>query len=157
MALAAGTNLSAHFTAGELGADDPAVTPAILANLRRVVTWLEAARAVLGAVPIVVTSGFRPDDQNQLAGGSVSSDHPNGLAADFKVSGATPFQVYQRLTAARNAGTLPAFDQLIYYQADDHVHVGLGSRMRGQVYLRTKEGSYVELLSRALSLLRGWV
>jgi zinc D-Ala-D-Ala carboxypeptidase len=158
MPLPRSTALSTHFTAGELGADDPAVTPAILANLQQlVVPWLENARAELGGVPLIVTRGFSTPAHNAAVGGSPTSDHPDGLAADFKASGLTPFQVYQRLTAARAAGRLAPFDQLIYYETDDHVHVGLGARLRGEVLLRTREGSYIELVSRALSLIRGWV
>lgn len=156
MPLASSTLLTPHFTARELGADQVGATAAIVANLRRVAGWLEAARGLL-MVPLVVTSGFRTIEHNAEAGGSPTSDHPNGLAGDFEAVGLTPFQVYQRLDTARRSGALPPFDQLIYYAADDHLHVGLGSKMRGQVLIRTTEGSYVQLATNALNLLRGWV
>lgn len=156
MPLASSTLLAPHFSAKELGADLPGATAAIAANLRKVAEWLEVARALL-MVPLLVTSGFRTTEHNTEIGGSDTSDHVTGLAADFIAQGLTPFDVYRRLTAARNAGTLPPFDQVIYYAVDDHIHVGLGSKMRGQVLVRTTEGAYVELASKALSLLRGWV
>ncbi len=156
MPVASNTLLATHFSSAELGADLPGATAAIVANLRKVAAWLESARGIL-MVPLLVTSGFRTVEHNAEVGGSDTSDHVNGLAADFKASGLTPFQIYQRLSAARDTGALPPFDQIIYYAADDHIHVGLGSKTRGQVLIRTTEGSYVQLATNALNLLRGWV
>jgi hypothetical protein len=65
--------------------------------------------------------------------------------------------MYQKLNTALRAGQLPAVDQIVYYAADDHVHVGLGSRMRGQVLLKTTEGSYVQLAGRAVTQIRGYL
>ncbi len=158
MPLASSSALAAHFTAHELGADQPEATDRIVGNLYTVAQWLEAARAVVG-VPIRVTSGFRTVQHNADIGGSPTSDHVVGLAADFEPVGLTPYQSYQRLSAAHDRGTLPPFDQLIFYAADDHVHVGLGSHpvMRGQVLLSTTEGSYVALTGELVTRLRGYV
>lgn len=154
--LAANVMLALNFSAGELGANDPAATDVIVANLRQVATWLQKARDVLG-VPLRVTSGFRSWAHNTAIGGSPTSDHPNGLAADFEAVGMTPYDVYQHLQAAAASGLLPRFDQLIFYVADDHVHVGLGSRMRGEVLLKTTEGSYLALAGDLASKLRGYL
>ncbi len=164
MALASGALLTTHFTAHELGADLPTVTDPIVANLRQTAAWLEAVRGLLNAdAPagtvrrIFVVSGYRTPEHNAEVGGSTTSDHPAGLAADFEVEGLNPYQVFTRLQAARAAGTLPAFDQLIWYAADNHIHVGLGSQMRGQFLLKTTEGSYTSLVSSAVRQLRGYV
>ena len=151
--------LTAHFSLEEL--DGGAAPPGIQANLLSVANWLEAARAILG-VPLTITSGYRTADHNAQVGGSSTSDHVIGLAADFEARGLTPYQVYQQLQAAEDAGTLPAFDQLIYYVADNHVHVGLGRNgpmgtLRGQVLLATTEGSYVALAGELVTRLRGYV
>lgn len=59
---------------------DPPVD--VIENLRRLcVDILQPARDVL-AVPLSVSSGYRPLELNQLIGGSPTSAHPYGRAAD---------------------------------------------------------------------------
>jgi len=165
MALTSGALLALHFTARELGADNPAATDPVVVNLRYTASWLEAVRGIVNEdVPdgerprrIFVTSGFRTPEHNAEIGGSATSDHVNGLAADFEVEGLTPYQVFTRLQAARAAGRLPAFDQLIWYALDNHIHVGLGPQLRGQFLIKTTEGSYTSLVSSAVRQLRGYV
>lgn len=156
MPVSATTKLAPNFTARELGADRSEATEEIVANLRRVAAWLQAARGILG-VPVLVTSGFRPPAVNEAAGGADTSDHLTGLAADFKGQGLTGFDVYQRLVKAQEERKVPPFDQLIFYAADNHVHVGLGPKMRGAVLLKTTEGSYVQLAGAYVTKIRGYL
>lgn len=156
MPLAATAKLAPNFTAAELGADNPAADALVVSNLRRVAEWLQGVRGVLG-VPLRVTRGYSTPEHNVEVGGSPTSDHPNGLAADFVAVGMSPFGVYQALTKAQEARQLPAFDQLIYYAVDNHVHVGLGPRMRGEVLLKTAEGSYVQLAGAYVTKIRGYL
>ncbi len=153
MALAPGDRLAPHFTAAELGVARE-VPPEVAAGALRVAAWLEAARAVVGA-PLRVTSGYRTPSENAAAGGVPDSDHLRGLAADFEAVGLTPYAVYRRLAAGRVQ--LPPFDQLIFYASDDHVHVGLGPRQRGEVLVRLTEGSYTALTADTVRVLRGFV
>lgn len=156
MPLSSSTPLAPNFSAAELGADSPDASPVIVSNLYTVAAWLQAARNVLG-VPLRITSGFRTAAHNAIVGGASDSDHVTGLAADFEAQGLTPFQVYQGLTQASQQGLLPPFDQLIYYQSDDHVHVGLGSQTRSQVLIKTAEGSYLALVGGLVNSLRGYL
>lgn len=156
MPLASSAKLAPNFTAHELGADKPDATDQIVANLRRTAAWLQAVRDYFRR-PVVVTSGFRPPLENELVGGSPTGDHPNGLAGDFEVVGLTPYTVYRQLLAARKVGKLPAFDQIIFYMADNHVHVGLGAKMRGELLLKTAEGGYVQLAGAYVNKLRGFL
>lgn len=145
MALPSTFKLSPHFTAGELGADNPAIPMAELNNLRYVVApALEKIRAVLG-VPLVKVNGYRTPTQNKLIGGSSTSDHVSGLAADFTPQGLSMYDAYKKLMAARAARAIPDFDQLIFYPLDGHLHVGFGSRMRDEV--RIKAGENFPLLT----------
>jgi zinc D-Ala-D-Ala carboxypeptidase len=58
-------------------------TPEIVANLRKLcVEALEPIRAIIG--PMHVNSGYRADEINKAVGGSVTSAHSFGLAADIK-------------------------------------------------------------------------
>lgn len=158
MALAATVKLAPNFTAHELGADKPTATDSVVINLRRVAGWLQVVRdTVLNKRAVVVTSGYREPGRNKEVGGSATTDHDDGLAADFEVVGLSGFEVYRLLIAAQNERKLPAFDQLIFYAADNHVHVGLGARMRGQILLKTTEGTYVQLAGAFVSRIRGYL
>lgn len=156
MPLARAVLLAPNFTAGELGADDPTADNRILANLQRVASWLQVGRGVL-AVPLRVTSGYRSPERNVQIGGSETSDHPNGLAADFVPVGISQFDAYQSLNAAAKDGRLPAWDQIIYYPVQGHIHVGLGARMRREVRIALKEGGMPLLSADLADQLRGFV
>jgi len=68
------------------------ITPsdADIENLTRLCrTVLEPLRRDLSA-PIVVTSGLRPVELNTAIGGSKTSDHITGSAADIRAIGCTP-------------------------------------------------------------------
>lgn len=57
---------------------------------------LEPLREALGK-PIVVTSGFRSPSINAMVGGSKTSDHLDGRAADIIVPGFTPLAVAKKI------------------------------------------------------------
>ena len=58
-------------------------TPEIVENLRKLCNEaLEPIRALIG--PMHVNSGYRADEINKAVGGSVTSAHSYGLAADIK-------------------------------------------------------------------------
>lgn len=62
----------------------------IVDNLRALcLTLLEPLRVELGR-PMVITSGYRPFWLNEAVGGSKTSAHMKGLAADIKVVGMSP-------------------------------------------------------------------
>lgn len=109
--------------------------PAHLANLRRVAIGLEWARSILGR-PIRLTSGYRSPALNAAVGGSRTSDHANGLAADITVSGMSALEVARQL-----ADSPMQFDQLIYESDRNVVHLGFGDRMRRQVTTQRKVGA----------------
>ena len=110
--------LSRHFKLGEFtnGQDAP---EEIGKNIRTVANELEIIRRICGDVPIRITSGYRDAARNQRVGGSATSDHVKGKAADFQVEGMTPGAV---LVAITRHIELIQFDQLIIY--DSHIHIG---------------------------------
>jgi len=145
MPLASTAKLTEHFTAFELGADRPEATTLIISNLRITAEALERVRATLG-VPLIANTpaelerGFRP---NPTPRSSPTSDHFRGLAGDvvpFNYAGGM-FGAYNALRAARDAGTLGAFDQIILYPLQGHIHVGVGERLRGEFRVYVYEGS----------------
>ena len=121
-------NLSAHFTLEELVASQTADRRGIdnrpdgekVAHLRLVAIILERVRALL-EVPILVSSGYRSPALNTAIGGSPTSVHCLGLAADFTAPQyGAPYDVARRIEASPIMADL---DQLIYEHT--WVHVGL--------------------------------
>jgi hypothetical protein len=150
MSLAPSFLLAPHFTARELGADNPGIPATAEANTFKTAAWLERARALLG-VPLTVSpqGGYRP-----VSSGSDTSDHPNGLAADFSPRGMWGWPTaYNNFKAVEN--DLPPWDQLIFYPATGHVHVGLGSRMRREFRIALAEGGYPLLTPEFTAKLQG--
>ena len=89
--------LSEHFTLAELTKTKTNLTnvpnEAQVANLKRLCGWLERLRSEWnrrygeGDDPIVINSAFRSPAVNKAVGGSPSSSHLTGCAADIRVSG----------------------------------------------------------------------
>jgi len=110
--------LSPHFTLEELTFSEVGVrnrienTPPQVAveNLRKLcLTLLEPARTLLG-VPLHINSGYRSSKLNAVVGGSHSSAHLLGLAADFVPIGMDLRQAFDKLRAEPTL----AFDQIIF-------------------------------------------
>lgn len=120
------TKLTTHFTLDELVRSQTATrhgldnTPpgSALINLARLAEMLERIRSALGNRSIHVLSGYRSPTVNQRVGGSRSSAHMDGRAADIVVRGMTPLQVAR---AIKSAMTL---DQLIL-EFGEWTHVGI--------------------------------
>jgi zinc D-Ala-D-Ala carboxypeptidase len=74
--------LTASETAARKGIDN---TPSeeVIDNLKRLAAALQEVRALLNHRAILISSGYRSHELNQAVGGSATSDHCKGLAADF--------------------------------------------------------------------------
>jgi zinc D-Ala-D-Ala carboxypeptidase len=114
-----------HFTYAELNrcnsdwSGGPLSASAAKANARIVMWKLEALRHALGDRPLVVNSGFRSYSCNSAAGGSSTSRHLYGDAADLG-AGTQGFCTIAK--QARNHG----FNEILgpgYPDHNDHVHV----------------------------------
>jgi zinc D-Ala-D-Ala carboxypeptidase len=103
--------------------------PEVVANLRMLcVELLQPLRNYIGR-PFMITSGYRPDWLNRMIGGSLTSAHMYGLAADVKVVGLTPLE-FSRAAQGYSA----PFDQVIYEGSWTHLAVApVGAAPRGQV------------------------
>jgi zinc D-Ala-D-Ala carboxypeptidase len=79
------SELTKSEAASRLGLDnDP--TQEIISSLQALVNYiLQPVRDKFG--PVVVTSGYRSPEVNKAIGGSTTSDHCKGQAADFEVLG----------------------------------------------------------------------
>lgn len=140
--------LSKHFSLSELTITSTGLpnthVGAELENLYRLVDVLEQIRFDLGH-PVIISSGYRSPAVNSKVGGSKSSAHLKGLAADFTCPGyGTPKQICLALI---DCGL--KFDQLIleYHPGSvnpggDWVHIGLSDAPRQHVLTRLPGGRY---------------
>ena len=91
---------------------------------------LDPLREVYGN-PIIITSGFRCEELNRLVGGSKTSHHRTGQAADIRTIVDTP-EENKKLYDLIIKLNLP-FDQLINEYNFDWVHVSYTPRNRKQI------------------------
>lgn len=109
-------------------------TPEVRAALRRLaVELLQPLRDRFG--PLRVSSGFRSPELNAAVGGSSTSAHPTGYAADVVPSRACVVELMHFLAT----GAIP-YDQAIIYDHTGHLHLGLlspdGQTRHQQLVLR---------------------
>lgn len=138
------TRLSEHFTLAELTRSTTAIRKGIPnvpgADAVRALTLLcekvlEPVRAHYGK-PVIVTSGYRAPRVNVAVGGSATSQHCSGEAADFTVKGVSNIEVCRWIAANLD------FDQLIYeFGETGWVHCSYSAhRMRGQELTAKRKG-----------------
>ena len=144
--------ITEHFSLKELTRSETARrlglqnTPssAEMANIQYTAEQLEKIRAYVGR-GIVVTSCFRSERVNKAVGGSPTSAHRFGLAADCDAVGLTSLAFAKEIIKMRDEGRI-TFDQLIleFPERGDGawVHVGFrrNSQMRNQIMTATKKG-----------------
>lgn len=121
---------------------DNRLTPAALVNARLLAEQiLDPIWDALG--PIEITSWFRSPALNAAIGGSRTSQHMLGTAADIKWSQAAAPDFAR---AILRSGAAPVFDQMIGYSEDNggQIHISTGGRSRGQVLWSSSKKSYRE-------------
>ena len=126
------TMLSPHFTLQEFTYSQTASREGIpnqpdataMENLKRTADVMEKVRTMCGNKPVTITSGYRGPQLNAAVGGSSTSAHCHGLAADFIIPGCgDPYAVCKIIEPhMKELG----IDQLIW-EYGDWVHLGLSS------------------------------
>jgi len=134
--------MTPHFTLAELTHTDHRLldnTPnaAELANLKRLAEFLETVKTTLGGKPVMINSAFRSKAVNDAVGSKDTSQHRQGLAADFRVPGMPPDAVVRAIIAAK----LP-FDQIIR-EYDSWTHISISDKPRRQALIIDKQGTRV--------------
>ena len=144
--------ITEHFSLKELTRSETArrlgipnnPTDAEMDNIRYTAERLEEIRAYVGR-GIIVTSCFRSERTNKAVGGSPTSAHRFGLAADCDAIGLTSLAFAKEIIKMRDEGKI-TFDQLIleFPERGDGawVHVGFrrNGQMRNQVLTATRKG-----------------
>ena len=124
------SNLSEHFTYRELTYSSTSNKHKIdntpnekqIQNLIRLCqTVLEPIRIKYGK-PIIVTSGFRCDELNELVNGSKTSYHKEGLAVDIKCDdNKALFNLIKKMIQSKEISV----DQLIDEKKLSWIHIGI--------------------------------
>ncbi|MET2951227.1 D-Ala-D-Ala carboxypeptidase family metallohydrolase [Vibrio owensii] len=111
-------------TAAKKGIDNTPTSQEHERHLCNTAWWLQELRTKLRKIKnrklvIIISSGYRTPELNTAVKGSRTSDHMEGLAADFKVPGMTVAQVVEFIIE-----NMDGYDQVIN-EYDRWVHVGL--------------------------------
>jgi hypothetical protein len=85
----------------------------------------------------MINSAFRSKAVNDAVGSKDTSQHRQGLAADFRVPGMAPDAVVRAIIAAN----LP-FDQIIR-EYDSWTHISINDKPRRQALVIDKQGTRV--------------
>lgn len=135
-----------HFTLSEFTRSEAArknkvdntPTPEIVKNIECLVaTILDPLRECIGH-PIYITSGFRTKRLNRIVGGSATSAHMDGLAADFRVGDKDYLLDWAWcLLKSPSKEFKQRIDQCIYYRDRHFIHVSLPKDgiARGQFWI----------------------
>ena len=126
--------LSPHFTFGELTKTskipykllNPLLAKKYIFNLYCLAAYLlEPARAALN-MPLIITSAYRCPKLNKEVGGSSSSQHLNGTAADFVIN-SKQMNLQDAFCKLKNCNFLH-YGQLILERSWIHISLGVPFR-----------------------------
>ena len=99
---------------------------------QEVIDMAQIIRDELG-VPVKINSGYRCAEHNKKVGGSKSSQHMNGNAADLScfLGGFTLLLAIHKLKLENK---LPMLQYCIYYPNKDFCHIDLIKRPNGKIF-----------------------
>ena len=135
--------LSQHFTLGELcktsykTKDGNIPSRVAIENLKRLCGWLEMLRSEWnkrygeGNDPIIINSAYRSWEVNKRAGGSPTSNHLVGCAADIKCAGKEQALRYAVILLDIADESREDFDELIIEVRDSTIWVHFAVRPKG--------------------------
>jgi len=112
--------LTNNFSLIEFKSKDGAEFPDdVLVNIRFLAEALQIIRNEVNR-PITITSGYRSPQHNKNIKGALKSMHLTGMAADFRVSGMTPKEVFDLVDNLIDKGLIPqgglkAYSSWIHY------------------------------------------
>ena len=126
-------------TAAQKGIDNTIPSETVKKSIKALVDYiLQPLRDYLGA-SVVIDSGYRCQELNELVGGVESSQHRKGEASDTRSPFFTPLEIARAAVELK----LP-FDQLILYPTFVHFSHKLKGKQRGQIlYNKSYEGEKI--------------
>lgn len=131
-----------EMTATATGLPNMPETWAEFCNILDTALNLDRIREAFG-LPIRITSGYRSAAVNKVVGGSATSAHRYGMAADIQPYKNTPENMKKLAALLRSAIFPYKIDQLIIYTPDGKdtdnikwIHVGFAENPRGQLLFK---------------------
>ncbi len=120
--------LTEHFSKWEFDSKDGAPMPtSVLENVKKVAQNLEVIRSYFGGKPIKINSGYRSPSHNASPSvkGKPNSQHLYGRAADIKISGVTPLELYTGILyliaeGKISQGGLGLYNTFVHYDIRGH-------------------------------------
>ena len=98
--------LTNNFSLREFASKDGSETPeSVMDNIRMLAGNLQVLRDEIGK-PIIINSGYRSEAHNKRVGGVANSQHRFGRAADIRVNGMSPKQVYDTILRLMGEGKM---------------------------------------------------
>lgn len=98
--------LTENFNKSEFESKDGAtMPPVVLTRIKILAENLQVLRNHVNK-SIIITSGYRSPAHNRRVGGAPSSKHVLGEAADFKIPGMTPREVYLTILELQRQGKM---------------------------------------------------
>ena len=139
--------LSEHFELAEFLVSETAArrgianepTPEIIDNLRRLCQLVLEPLRVKLARPVVITSGYRSLVLNRAVGGSPTSHHMQGRAADLIVPGITPLAVCQAASQLK----LPCVQIIHEFGRWTHLSVAISNERTQLLTAKLNQGKTV--------------
>ena len=135
------TNLSEHFTLGELTKTKTGIenvpNEAQVENLKRLCRWLERLRKRWnnlygeGDDPIIINSGFRSPEVNKAVGGATMSNHLTGCAVDIRCVGIEQALRYAAILLDISDLNNEDFDELLIEQKKSVVWIHFAVKPTG--------------------------
>ncbi len=140
------TRLSSNFLLAELivtktGYSNMPDTQSVIKLTLLCFVTLEKIRSIAGRA-ISVLSGYRSKEVNDSVGGSKTSQHLKGEAADIKCAGLTQLELFKLIVSTLHQ---VEFDQLIYEYDKNccHVSYSLGNNRREVMTRKVVNGKYI--------------
>ena len=87
---------------------------------------------------LLISSGFRVPELNIAVGGSITSDHMNGLAVDIKLPHSSRkklVELYTLIVYLTEQGIIN-IEQVIFYHKKGIIHIRVGERRRKQFIVK---------------------
>ncbi len=139
--------LSEHFELAEFLVSETAArrgianepTPEIIDNLRRLCQLVLEPLRVKLVRPVVITSGYRSLALNRAVGGSPTSHHRQGRAADLIVPGITPLAVCQAASQLK----LPCVQIIHEFGRWTHLSVAISNERTQLLTAKLSQGKTV--------------
>lgn len=106
--------LTKNFNSKEFNCKDGTEVPnGLMHNVQELAENLQKVRNVIKK-PIVISSGYRTNSHNKKVGGAKQSYHLSGRAADIRIKGIKPIEIWEIMFGMMRAGEIKQGGLILY-------------------------------------------